>query len=62
MTYLDVINEMLGKKFYSESFGDEVVLVSGVQVVGESSGRLNLLSTKLDVRDLYEDYKKSMVD
>jgi hypothetical protein len=44
MTYGQIIDKMNNKKFYSESFGEEVVTVSGVQVVGQS-GLLNLLNS-----------------
>ena len=59
MTYEDVMTKMDGKIFYSASHGDETVTVKGIEVVG-ASGLLNLLSTKEDVRDLYNDYKKSL--
>jgi len=58
MTYAQVIESMNGKTFYSDSFGGEVVTVKGVQVVGES-GLLNVINSKEDVRDLYNDYKKA---
>ncbi len=59
MTYGQIIDKMNNKKFYSESFGEEVVTVTGVQVVGQS-GLLNLLNSKQDVIDLYNDYKKAI--
>jgi|TARA_Y100000310_G_scaffold71020_1_gene66844 hypothetical protein len=59
MTYEQVIDKMNGKTFHSESFGGEVVTVSGIEVVGES-GLLNLIGSKQDVRDLYNDYKSSL--
>jgi len=58
MTYKEVIDTMNGKTFYSDSFGGEVVTVNGIQVVGES-GLLNVINSKEDVRDLYNDYKKA---
>ena len=58
MTYADVINKMNNKTFYSDSFGGEMVTVKGVQVIGES-GLLNVINSKQDVRDLYNDYKKA---
>lgn len=58
MTYEDVMKKMDGKKFYSENFGGEIVTVNGVEVVGES-GLLNIIGSKRDVRDLFEDFKAS---
>lgn len=58
MTYKEVIDTMNGKTFYSDSFGSEVVTVNGIEVIGES-GLLNVINSKEDVRDLYNDYKKA---
>ncbi len=57
MTYEDVMKKMDGKTFYSESFGGELVTVNGIEVIGKS-GRLNVLATKQDVKDLYNDFKE----
>jgi hypothetical protein len=57
MTYGEIVNLLNGKEFYSESFGGERVTVNGISVVTES-GRLIMISSREDVRDLYEDYKK----
>ena len=59
MTFKQVIDSMDGKSFFSESFGGEIVSVKGIEVIGES-GLLNLISTKQDVKDLYNDYKRSL--
>lgn len=59
MTNGQVIQKMNGKTFYSESFGSEIVTVSGIEVVGES-GLLNLISSPADVKDLYEDFKLTL--
>ena len=56
MTYKEVIDTMHNKTFYSDSFGGEVVTVNGIEVIGES-GLLNVINSKQDVRDLFNDYK-----
>ena len=72
MTYKDVIDSMNGKTFYSERFGEEMVTVESGVVVGESgllqglgvvvgeSGLLHGLTTRQDVRDLRDDYLKTL--
>lgn len=59
MTFKQVIDSMDGKSFFSENFGGEIISVKGVEIIGES-GILNLIASKQDVRDLYNDYKKSL--
>lgn len=59
-TYLDILNEMEGKTFHSNTFGNENVTLKDTIVLKSESGRMFLINSKDDVDRLYKDYQKSL--
>ena len=58
MTYQDIHNKIDSKTFYSASFGG-IVTIEGIEVHLDD-GRLLVISGPNDLKDLYNDYKKTL--
>ena len=57
MTYQEIHNKIDNETFHSESFGG-IVTIKGMEV-HVHDGRLLIISGPNDLKDLYNDYKKT---